>query len=185
MLKTINCATRQSAIKMKKLLALSSLLLALSCFTGCQTLQNALYEPVPYDQVAHQLDITMEEAEALGMVQPKPALEPIINTLTSLIPVTGSTPLASLALNGALAIGAIWLGKKKHTAEKVSTSLVQGIDTFRDILDQTPQGAKIDAKLKETLRQHQQALQVQKEISKLLDRYATPTKEPIRFEDAA
>lgn len=162
-----------------------SMLGMLFCFTGCETVENALYEPVPIDEVAHQLDITEEEAEALGMVQPKPELEPIINTLTGFIPAPGVSPLASLALNGALAIGAVWLGKKKRTAEKVSTSLVQGIDTFRDILDQTPQGAKIDAKLKETLRQHQQALQVRKEISRLLDRYATPTKEAIRFEDAA
>lgn len=170
---------------MKKLLALCPLLLALSCFTGCETIETALYEPVPYDEVAAERGITLEEAAALGVIRPKTSLEPLIQATTSFIPAPGSAPLASLALNGALAIGAVWLGKRKRTAEKVSTSLVQGIDTFRDILDQTPQGAKIDAKLKETLRQHQQALQVQKEISKLLDRYATPTKEPIRFEDAA
>lgn len=162
-----------------------SMLAAASCFTGCETVKDAFYEPVPFDEVAHQLDITMEEAETLGMVRPKPELEPLVNTIGTLIPVPGVAPVTSLALNGLLAIGAVWLGKKKRTAEKVSTSLVQGIDTFRDILDQTPQGAKIDASLTKTLKDHQQALQVQKEISKLLDRYATPTKEPIRFEDAA
>lgn len=161
------------------------LLGSLTLFTGCETMKSALYEPVPFDEVAHQLDITMEEAEALGMVQPKPALEPIIETLTSFIPAPGASPLASLALNGALAVGAVWLGKKKRTAEKVSASLVQGIDTFRDILDQTPQGAKIDASLTKTLKDQQHALRVEQEINKLLQRYATPTKEPIRFEDAA
>ena len=148
-------------------------------------MKSALYEPVPFDEVAHQLDITMEEAEALGMVQPKPALEPIIETLASFIPAPGASPLASLALNGALAVGAVWLGKKKRTAEKVSASLVQGIDTFRDILDQTPQGAKIDASLTKTLKDQQHALRVEQEIHKLLQRYATPTKSPIQLEDKA
>lgn len=161
------------------------LLGSLTLFTGCETMKNTLYEPVPFDEVAHQLDISMEEAESLGLVQPKPALEPIIETLTSFIPAPGASPLASLALNGALAVGAVWLGKKKRSAEKVSASLVQGIDTFRDILDQTPQGAKIDASLTKTLKDQQHALRVEQEIHKLLQRYATPTKEPIRFEDAA
>ncbi len=169
---------------MKKLI-LIFLLVSLVGFTGCETVKNSLYEPVPFDEVAQQLDITMEEAEALGMVKPKPALEPIIDTLTSFIPAPGASPLASLVLNGALAVGAVWLGKKKRTAEKVSASLVQGIDVFRDILDQTPQGAKIDASLTKTLKDQQHALRVEQEVHKLLQRYATPTKEPIRFEDAA
>ncbi len=167
---------------MKRILTLCPLLFALCCFTGCETVKGALYEPVPFDEVAHQLDITMEEAEALGMVQPKLALEPIINTISNFIPAPGAAPLASLALNGALAIGAVWLGKKRRTAEKVSASLVQGIDTFRDILDQTPQGERIDASLTRTLKDQQHALRVEQEIHKLLQRYATPTKEPIQLD---
>ena len=166
---------------MKKLLTLSALLFGLSAFTGCETVKATLYEPVPYDEVAAQRGITLEEAEALGLVRPRTSVEPLIEATTSLIPAPGVAPLTSLALNGLLAIGAVWLGKKKRTADKVSASLVQGIDTFRDILDQTPQGEKIDAKLKATLRDHQQALQVQREITKLLDRYATPTKTPIEL----
>ena len=166
---------------MKKLLTLSALLFGLSAFTGCETVKETLYEPVPYDEVAAQHGITLEEAEALGLVRPRTSVEPLINAVTSFIPAPGVAPLTSLALNGLLAIGAVWLGKKKRTADKVSASLVQGIDTFRDILDQTPQGEKIDAKLKATLRDHQQALQVQREITKLLDRYATPTKTPIEL----
>jgi hypothetical protein len=73
---------------------------------------------------------------------------------------------------------------KKRTAEKVATSLVQGIDIFRDVLDQTPQGNKDDARLTKTLKEHQNALEVQQEVHKLLERYTTPTKEPIYFEDA-
>jgi hypothetical protein len=158
--------------------AISTLALA-SCFTGCETIESTLYEPVPYDEVAAEHGITLEEAEALGVVRPKTSIAPLIEATTALVPVPGATPLASVILNGALAIGAVWLGKKKRTADKVTASLVQGIDTFRDVLDQTPQGEKIDASLKATLREHQQALQVQREITKLLDRYQTPTKQPI------
>jgi hypothetical protein len=86
------------------------------------------------------------------------------------------------SLNGALAIGAFWFAKKKRTADKVTASLIEGIDTFRDVLDQTPLGDKIDAKLTATLRDHQNALQVQREITKLLERYATPTKKPIELD---
>jgi hypothetical protein len=162
-----------------------SLLVALFATTGCETIESTFYEPVPYDEVAAANSITLEEAEALGIVRPKSSIAPLIEATTSFIPAPGAAPLTSLVLNGALAIGAIWLGKKKRTAEKVTASLVQGIDTFRDVLDQTPQGGKIDASLTKTLKDHQHALRVQQEVHKLLERYATPTKEPIRFEDPA
>ena len=157
-------------------------LLSLFGLTGCQTLKSAFYEPVPYDEVAKDQGITLAEAEALGLIRPKPSIQPLIDTATTLIPVPGVTQFASLALNGALGLGAIWLGRRKRTADKVAASLIQGIDTFRDALDQTPQGEKIDAKLTTTLRDHQNALQVQKEITKLLERYETPTKTPITLE---
>lgn len=156
-----------------------SLFVALFVTTGCETIESTLYEPVPYDEVAAAHSITLEEAEALGVVRPKSSIAPLIEATTALVPVPGAAPLASVLLNGALAIGAVWLSKKKHTADKVTASLVQGIDTFRDVLDQTPQGEKIDASLTATLKEHQQALQVQREITKLLDRYQTPTKQPI------
>lgn len=159
-----------------------SLFVAIFATSGCETVKEALYEPVPYDEVAAEQGITLEEAEALGIVRPKSSIAPLIEATTALVPVPGATPLASIILNGALALGAVWLGKKKHTADKVTASLVQGIDTFRDVLDQTPQGAKIDASLTKTLKEHQQALQVQREIGKLLERYQTPTKQPIQLD---
>ena len=168
-----------------KLSQLRNSLLAISLFvailatSGCQTVRDTFYEPVPYDEVAQEQGITLAEAEALGLIRPKPSIKPLIDTATAVIPAPGAAPLASLALNGALALGAIWMGRKKQTADKVTASLVQGIDTFRDILDQTPQGEQIDARLTKTLRDHQNALQVQQEITKLLERYQTPTKSPI------
>lgn len=162
-----------------------SLFVALCATTGCETVKETLYEPVPYDEVAAERGITLEEAEALGVVRPKSSIAPLIQATTALVPIPGATPLASVLLNGALAIGAVWLGKRKQTAEKVTASLVQGIDTFRDVLDQTPQGAKIDASLTKTLKDHQHTLRVHKEVSRLLERYETPTKAPIELQDAA
>lgn len=164
-------------------LILCILFVSLAGLTGCSTLQSALYEPVPFDEVAKQQGITLAEAEALNVQRPRAELQPIIQAATSFAP--GYGQLASVALNGALGLGAVWLSSRKRTAEKVSASLVQGIDTFRDILDQTPQGERIDASLTKTLKEQQHALRVEQEIHKLLQRYATPTKEPIRFEDPA
>jgi hypothetical protein len=158
-------------------------LLSLFVLTGCQTLKSALYEPIPYDEVAKEQGITLAEAEALNLQRPRAALQPILQATTVAIPDYGQ--LASVTLNGALALGAIWLGRKKRTADKVATSLVQGIDTFRDILDQTPQGEKIDARLTQTLRDRQNALRVEREIHHLLERYSTPTKSPIPLEPPA
>ena len=162
-------------------LVISMLALA-SCFTGCETVKNTLYEPVPYDEVAIERGITLEEAEALGVVRPNSSIAPLIDAVGAVATVPGVRPIASTVLNGALAIGALWFAKRKRTADKVSASLSQGIDTCRDVLDQTPHGEKIDARLTETLREHQNALQVQKEITKLLERFATPTKKPIQLD---
>jgi len=168
----------KSSVIPHPLLAIS-LFVAIFATTGCETVKATLYEPVPYDEVAAERGITLEEAEALGVVRPKSSIAPLIQAATAVTPVPGAGPLASTVLNGILAIGAFWFAKKKRTADKVTASLIQGIDTFRDVLDQTPLGDKIDAKLTATLRDHQNALQVQREISKLLERYQTPTKTPI------
>lgn len=157
-----------------------SLFVVILATTGCQTVRDTLFEPVPYDEVAQAQGITLAEAETLNLQQPRAALQPIIEAAVSAVP--GYGQLASVALNGLLGIGAVWMGRRKRTADKVSASLIQGIDTFRDVLDQTPQGEKIDARLTETLREHQNALQVQREINKLLERFVTPTKRPIQLD---
>ena len=159
-----------------------SLFVVILATTGCQTVRDTLFEPVPYDEVAQAQGITLAEAETLNLQRPRAALQPIIEAAVSAVP--GYGQLASVALNGALGLGAIWLGRKKRISDKVSASLVQGIDTFRDILDQTPHGEQIDARLTQTLKDQQHALRVEQEIHELLKRYATPTKQPIQFEDA-
>jgi len=95
----------------------------------------------------------------------------------SIIP--GYGEIASLAANGLLGLGALWLSKRKRTSEKVSESLVKGIDVFRDVLDQTPQGERIDEALKSALKERQMELRTAEEVNRLLQRYATPTKRAI------
>lgn len=102
----------------------------------------------------------------------------IVNSL-SYIPVWGD--VASLVANGILGIGAVWLGRRKKTAEKVNESLVRGIDTFRDVLDQTKQGDRIDAELTKILQDYQHELRTADEVLGLLKRFATPTKKPINL----
>lgn len=172
---------KQSRIR-HSLCAISLFVVILATTTGCQTVRDTLFEPVPYDEVAQAQGITLAEAETLNLQRPRAALQPIIEAAVSAVP--GYGQLASITLNGALGLGAIWLGRKKRIADKVSASLVQGIDTFRDILDQTPHGEQIDARLTQTLKDQQHALRVEQEIHELLKRYATPTKQPIQFEDA-
>ena len=96
---------------------------------------------------------------------------------TELVPVWGK--LISLSLNGLLVVGGVWLDSKRRTGNKVNQSLVQGVDTFRDILDQTEQGAAIDKKLTQVLKERQSELGTMKAVTKLLERFATPTKTPI------
>jgi hypothetical protein len=102
----------------------------------------------------------------------------VVNSL-GYMPVWGD--LASLVANGILGIGAVWLGRRKRTADKVNESLVRGIDTFRDVLDQTSQGEKIDAELTKILRDYQQELRTADEVIALLKRFGTPTKRPIEL----
>ena len=86
--------------------------------------------------------------------------------------------VVSYGLNGLLGIAAVWLTKKKRTSEKVNASLVKGVDTFRDILDQTEVGGKLDEHLVKTLREQQEKDGVRAVVNFLLDRYMTPAKPP-------
>jgi len=95
----------------------------------------------------------------------------------AMIPTYGG--IASLATEGFLSILSVFLFSRLRTSTKVSQAMVQGIDTFRDILDQTPQGGAIDAALTRTLATRQAELSVTRQVSALLARYQTPAKAPI------
>lgn len=109
-----------------------------------------------------------------NVVTVTPAATAVVNAVKYLpIPFAD---VASYALNGLLGIAAIWLTKRGNTAQKVNKSLVQGVDTFRDILDQTEGGAKLDAHLTAALKEQQEREGVQAIVKLLIDRFATPEK---------
>jgi hypothetical protein len=113
----------------------------------------------------------------------RPSVETGINQVASFVPGGG---LIGAGLSGILGIAAIWMRRKevvakgeRDTANRVSQSLVQGIDVFRDILDNTDQGDKIDKVLTDVLRDRQAELQVLDKVRELLRQYETPTKSKI------
>lgn len=79
-------------------------------------------------------------------------------------------------LSGILGIFAVWMNKRKKTSDRVAEASIKGIDTFRDILDQTVVGGVLDAHLKKALREQHSALKVNDAIQDLLTRYRTPDK---------
>lgn len=105
---------------------------------------------------------------------PKPYVTGAIAAVKYL-PIPGAD-IISYALNGLLAISAAWLARGKKTSDKIAVSMVKGVDTFRDILDQTQGGAKLDGYLTEALQREQSNAQVLSAVRALLDRYETPAK---------
>lgn len=134
--------------------------------------------PESYQDPDTQTQVS-EEVDVPGEVQVSKTASSAADSL-SYIPGVG--PILSIVGNGVLGIGALWYRRKKKRAELVGESLVKGIDTFRDVLDQTPQGEKIDEELKERLKEHRDKLGVAKEMVALLERWATPTKKPINLD---
>jgi hypothetical protein len=181
---------------MKKLLLIAGLA-ALVALTGCD--QNPIFQTsevqagvVQQDSVqlpdGQLVTVTPEMRTLIDPAKIIPAGSPIMQekvtvspTAQTVVKAVGVLPipyadLLSYALNGALGIAAVWLTKKKKTAEKVSESMVKGVDTFRDILDQTEGGEKLDAMLTKALKDQQAAAEVVNVVKGLLDRYATPAK---------
>lgn len=105
---------------------------------------------------------------------PKPYVTTAVAAVKYL-PIPGAD-IISYALNGLLAISAAWLARGKKTSDKIAVSMVKGVDTFRDILDQTQGGAKLDQYLTDSLKTEQSNAEVLSAVRALLDRYATPAK---------
>ncbi len=182
------------------------LLLVFACFacfaglTGCDADNNAVFKSaevsagtVQQDSVSLDGKLVVVTPEMRAIIDPAkiikagtpvtekkvevtPAAQVVVNAIKYL-PVPYAD-LASYALNGLLAIAAVWLSKGKSTATKANISLVKGVDTFRDILDQTEVGAKLDEHLTTTLRAQQEKDGVQAIVKLLVERYSTPPKPP-------
>jgi hypothetical protein len=184
---------------MKKILSLFALA-ALFALSGCDAANNAVFKSsevaagtVQQDSIFVDGKLVALTPELRALVDPAkvikagtpvtenrvevaPAAKVVVNAI-KFLPIPYAD-VASYALNGLLVIAAGWLTKGKSRAEKINTSLVKGVDTFRDILDQTEVGAKLDEHLTTTLRQQQEKDGVQAVVKLLVERYATPPKPP-------
>lgn len=180
-------------------LAIASLVILTFIVSGCNGTGGRLFRTeqvqvgtVPQDSVqAPDGTLTPLTAETRATTPPEKVVRagtPIMEEKISVAPAVQAVvkgvsylpvpfaDVASYGLNGALAIAALWLNRRKAKAEKVNESLVKGVDTFRDILDQTEGGAKLDAHLTRTLQNHQAAAGVVDAVRSLLDRFATSQK---------
>lgn len=159
------------------------------CFlTGCGTVSDLFYETVERD-TGEVVEEAFTDADGNVIEAGTPIFEEVHElkpwvrkTLQSsgVIPVPYADVLGIVA-TGILSIGGVWLNRKKKRSDKVAESLVKGIDTFRDTLDRTETGGKIDAELTRILHDQQANLQVLDEIGGLLKRYATPAKKEIQI----
>ncbi|MBC2592683.1 hypothetical protein H5P28_00255 [Ruficoccus amylovorans] len=127
--------------------------------------------PASYGEGSAAPVITPTEVEA-GEVAVSETAQTAVAAL-NFIPVWGQ--LASLVAAGALGISTLWMGKRYSTAQATAKSLVIGVDTFRNVLDQTEQGAVIDEALTKALRKAKEAEggAVVDAVSGLLKRYTT------------
>ncbi len=70
---------------------------------------------------------------------------------------------------GAIALGWLYTGYANLRNKKITAALVTGIEAGRQILQTTPEGQALDAKIKDALIQHQQVAGVLNEVSTLVN----------------
>jgi hypothetical protein len=127
-------------------------------------------------------------SEAEGVAPEVTVSGPAKMMADSLGAIPGWGTMASIVANGLLGLGAVWMRRRGSVYEKGASSMVRAIDTFRDVLDQTPQGEKIEAELVKYLREEkiQAGREVWKSVDGLIDRIQTQVKPrggiPIQWE---
>lgn len=191
-------------MKRNPLLLLIFAAIALLTFTGCETARGLIYEErvtestgiLPVDAVeidGAYYDVATLEPGTYSPQQVIPAGTAVTMRSVELVPsrqvetgigiVSGLLGpyggLAGLLATAGLGIYSAATRKNLTKAERTEQALIQGIDTFRDILDQTPQGAKIDQALTGALAKQQTALRVADHVRDLLRKYETPDKKPL------
>ena len=192
--------------KQLQILILALFLIVIGMFSsGCETVQGLVYEERVTE---HQGELAVDAVETSpGVFVPVEELEPgtyspqqVIDAGTvvswqtvELVPSKATETgigiasgllgpyggLAGLLATAGLGIYSAATRKNLTKSQRTEKALVQGIDTFRDILDQTEQGQKIDQALTAALSKQQSALRVADHVRKLLKRYETPDKRPI------
>lgn len=187
---------------MKKMsLKLVCLVFAVSLFAGCGTVKNALYETKSEETVLQEYHVALASGELVTVpmyraqfgvepaagqliapgtrvltetIQPREEVEAVVRVVRHL-PIPFADVAGTLLL-GALGVGSIALGRGRSIYKKSATVLAKGVDTFRDVLDQTEAGEKIDARLQAVLRESAEAQGAVDSVSALLGRYTTADK---------
>jgi hypothetical protein len=168
---------------MKKILC-PLLLSASLLLTGCKLFGPAPAPPTPFEQhlftiqtnynpqvvVSPSGQVTTNLNPSYQWGAPSPAAQAgtgIISTVANMA-FPGSGALASLAAAGVLAL---WgrLRSTNSTNAKINGSLVQGIETAKQVLNTTPQGTDLSAALTAWLVKHQSAAGVISQVSQIVD----------------
>ena len=98
----------------------------------------------------------------------KPAAESMIQGAATIVN-TFAPGLGSLV---ALAMGGLYHGYRQVRNRKVNEALVQGVETARAILENTPQGQAADAQFVKWLMEHQKEAGVFAVVSELVDQHS-------------
>lgn len=177
--------SNQQQKNIMKKITLFFLLLSLLIFSGCG-ISELLYDVRTVDTgETVQEDFTDAEGNLVVAGTPifeevhvlKPWVKSSLQS-TGVIPIPYADLLGVIA-TGVLSIGGVWLNKKKRRSEKVSESLVKGIESARAML-RTEAGPAIDKELTRLLHDQQANLQVIDDVSDLLKRFTLPTPPPRR-----
>jgi hypothetical protein len=180
---------------MKKLAFILPLTVAL--FTGCTALDKALYETrvetTPPQIVRTNVTATTNftaVVQADGTVTTNAIILPVISydyapavSVTNLAPrapisaatqAIGALPVPGAGL-GAIALGWLYTAYAAFRNKRVAQALVTGIEAGRRALQETPEGQKLDGRIKDALIEHQTVAGVLNEVGKLVNTYTGDT----------
>lgn len=189
--------------KVKPYLTAFVLSLAAFCFIGCAAIDRNLYsqkvETIPGEVIRTNTTfltnvvVTPSYTNSAGNIvaaEARIVIEPTVTydysppvTVTNLVPkqvvktatdVVGALPVP-FAGTAAVFLGWLYTGYAAIRNRRVSAALVQGIEAGRKILQETPEGQRLDAKVKDLLIHHQEVSGVLDAASRLVNRYTGDT----------
>jgi len=132
--------------------------------------QTNVVTVTPQMVVTPQVTYTYAPASYVTNLVERPEIKGLIEGGGSMLPIPGAGVIALLAGWAYSAYGAM-------RNKKLATALVTGIEAGRRILQETPEGQKLDARVKAALMEHQQWAGVLSEAGKVVERYTGETTE--------
>jgi len=155
-------------------------------FTGCTQIDKALYHAGPprvvgtnavttpaftdNNGVTHPASTNFFPVTVPGPLEPNTAIQSGINLVGALpVPFAGSA---------AALLGLLYSSYAAIRNKKATVAVVQGVDAFRVWLNGTPEGQKIDGKLLDYLKSHQEAAGVLNAVSQIVNEHTGDTVKP-------